>query len=119
MSRYDFDLFVIDGSGGVRASRRCSALGVLDAAGVERMHGRARLVDPHTVEVAGRRVTAEHVLVATSSWPVLPDVPGIEHAITSNEAFHLEARPERVVVGGGYIARIVRPSGFVSENLRL
>jgi len=78
---------------------------LLDAAGVDRLEGRARLVDPHTVELDGRTFTAENVLVATGSWPSVPDIPGIEHAITSNEAFHLDALPERpIVVGGGYIA---------------
>ena len=78
---------------------------LLDAAGVKRIEGRARLVDAHTVEVAGERFTAEHILVATGSWPSLPETPGIEHAISSNEAFHLDAMPERpIVVGGGYIA---------------
>jgi glutathione reductase (NADPH) len=78
---------------------------LLDAAGVERIEGRARIVDAHTVEVAGRRVTAEHILVATGGWPHLPEIAGIENAITSNEAFHLERLPRRaIVVGGGYIA---------------
>ena len=78
---------------------------LLDDAGVERIEGRARVLDPHTVEVDGRRVTAENILVATGGWPVVPPVPGAEHAITSNEAFHLEQLPNRViVVGGGYIA---------------
>ena len=66
---------------------------------------RARLADAHTIEVDGKRITARHILVATGGWPVVPEVPGIEHAITSNEAFHLKALPRRVVVGGGgYIA---------------
>ncbi len=78
---------------------------LLDDAGVTRLAGRARLLDPHVVEVGGRRISAAHVLVATGSRPVRPDVPGIEHAITSDEAFHLPALPERVaIVGGGYIA---------------
>jgi glutathione reductase (NADPH) len=78
---------------------------LLDDAGVTRIEGRARIVDPHTVEVAGRRMTAEHILVATGGWPWLPGIPGIEHAISSNEAFHLESLPRRaLVVGGGYIA---------------
>ena len=73
--------------------------------GVEIIKGRARLVDAHTVEVAGRRVTAAHVLVATGGWPVRPAIPGAELAITSNEALDLPALPRRVlVVGGGYIA---------------
>jgi glutathione reductase (NADPH) len=78
---------------------------LLDEAGVTRIDGRARLVDAHTVAVGERRITAEHLLVATGSQPRLPKTPGIEHAITSNDAFALERLPERVVVvGGGYIA---------------
>ncbi len=72
---------------------------------VEILDGRAILADPHTIEIGGRSVTAEHILVATGSWPSMPDIPGIEHVITSNEALDLESRPERVaIVGGGYIA---------------
>src|SRR3979490_2946115 len=78
---------------------------VLTLAGVEIMRGRARLRGPHEVEINGKKVTAKHILVATGSWPVLPQIPGREHAISSNEAFHLERLPRRVlVVGGGYIA---------------
>ena len=78
---------------------------LLDQAGVTRIEGRARIVDPHRVAVGDRTWSAEHILVATGGWPWLPDIPGIEHAITSNEAFHLPALPERVlIVGGGYIA---------------
>jgi len=78
---------------------------LLDDAGVTRIEGRARLVDAHTVAVGGETYTAEHILVATGSWPSFPEIPGIEHAISSNEAFHLDRLPERpIVVGGGYIA---------------
>jgi glutathione reductase (NADPH) len=78
----------------------------LHNAGAEIIHRRARLVDGHTLEVDGRTVTAEKMLVATGAAPVLPDdVPGIEHAITSNEAFHLERLPKSILIaGGGYIA---------------
>ncbi len=69
------------------------------------MNGRARLVDPHTVEVNETQFTAEHILVATGGTPFTPQIPGIEHAITSNEVFDLPALPKRVlIVGGGYIA---------------
>ncbi len=78
---------------------------LLEQAGVERIEGRACIVDPHTVRVGDRRFTAEHILVATGGWPSVPETPGIEHAITSNEAFHLKELPRRVIlVGGGYIA---------------
>lgn len=79
---------------------------LLEGAGVTIFEGRATLIDAHTVEVAGQRVTAERILIATGGWPELPDQPGARaHGITSNEVFHLDRFPERVVVaGGGYIA---------------
>ena len=78
---------------------------VLVDAGVQIHHERAEVLDAHTVRVGSRTVTAKYILVATGSWPTLPVIPGIELAITSNEAFHLERLPRRaVVVGGGYIA---------------
>ncbi len=79
----------------------------LDTAGVEVFRTRATVVDPHTVRLAGqdREVTAKHILVATGGTPFVPEIPGREHAITSNEIFDLPALPQRVViVGGGYIA---------------
>ena len=77
---------------------------LLDEAGVTRIAGRARLEGPHTVAVGERRISAEHVLIATGGWPSVPATPGSELAITSNEAFHLDTLPERVVVvGGGYV----------------
>ena len=73
--------------------------------GVTLHEGHARMIDAHTVEVNGRRHTAERILIATGGWPFVPDIPGKEHAITSNEAFYLKQLPRRVlVVGGGYIA---------------
>jgi glutathione reductase (NADPH) len=78
---------------------------VLVNAGVEIHRARATVIGPNEIEVDGKKRTAKHILVATGSWPQLPAIPGIEHAITSNEAFHLERLPRRaVVVGGGYIA---------------
>ncbi|MGX1175637.1 glutathione-disulfide reductase [Pseudomonas sp. R151218B TE3479] len=73
--------------------------------GVVLHEGHARLTGPHEVEINGQRHTARHILIATGGWPVIPDIPGREHAISSNEAFFLKALPKRViVVGGGYIA---------------
>jgi len=78
---------------------------LLRDAGVTLLEGRGRIVDPHTVEVDGKTYTAGHILIAVGGWPTLPQIPGIEHAITSNEALDLPARPDRIViVGGGYIA---------------
>jgi glutathione reductase (NADPH) len=80
-------------------------ISMLKHVGVAILEGRARLVDPHTIELAGKRHTAGTVMIATGGWPSLPKIPGIEHAITSNEALDLKALPGRVaIVGGGYIA---------------
>jgi glutathione reductase (NADPH) len=69
------------------------------------MEGRARVTAPHAVEVDGRPISAKYILIATGGRPERPMIPGIEHSITSNEAFHLPHLPKRVaVVGGGYIA---------------
>jgi glutathione reductase (NADPH) len=79
----------------------------LENAGAELVHGKAKLIDAHTVEVEGRsRVTSEKILIATGGRPWMPtELPGVEHAITSNEAFHLRELPKRIVIaGGGYIA---------------
>jgi glutathione reductase (NADPH) len=68
---------------------------------------RAVLADAHTVALAnGDRVRAAHILIATGGTPSYGDkIPGIEHAISSNEAFHLRELPRRVIIqGGGYIA---------------
>jgi glutathione reductase (NADPH) len=78
---------------------------LLKGSGVEIFRSRATVVDAHTVEVDGRRITAAHILIATGGWPVKPPIPGAEFAFTSNEAFHLATLPKRVIiVGGGYIA---------------
>jgi glutathione reductase (NADPH) len=80
----------------------------LKKAGVEIIDSRAVLKDAHTVHLVkeNRDVTAGTVLIATGGTPFMPtSVPGIEHAITSNEAFHLPQLPKRaIIVGGGYIA---------------
>ncbi len=79
----------------------------LERAKVEILASRAVVEGPNTVRLVkdGRKVTARHILVATGGWPMLPEIPGIEHAITSNEAFHLPELPKSIViVGGGYIA---------------
>ncbi len=79
--------------------------GLLRDAGVRHVQGRARIVGPHAVEVAGERYSAEHILVATGGWPTRPDVPGAELGVTSNEVFYLDTLPRRaIIVGGGYIA---------------
>lgn len=78
---------------------------ILRENGVELLEGRGIVTGPNAVEVDGKTYTAERILIATGGWPHLPDVPGIEHAITSNEALELSELPKRIViVGGGYIA---------------
>jgi glutathione reductase (NADPH) len=73
--------------------------------GVTLLEGHARLLDAHSVELGGQRYSAKHILIATGGWPHIPEIPGHEHAIGSNEVFFLEQLPKRVlVVGGGYIA---------------
>ena len=73
---------------------------------VERFLERATVTSPHSVRLAsGREITAKYILVATGAWPVMPDFPGNEHCITSNEVFHLPELPRRIVIqGAGYIA---------------
>ncbi len=79
----------------------------VEAAGGTVINSRAEVVDPHTVRIVNenRAVTAERILIATGGHPFIPDIPGREFAITSNEAFHLEELPRKIViVGAGYIA---------------
>lgn len=78
---------------------------LLVGSGVTLLEGHARLLDEHSVEVDGKTYSAERILIATGGWPHIPDIPGHEHAINSNQAFFLDELPRRVVVvGGGYIA---------------
>jgi glutathione reductase (NADPH) len=79
----------------------------LERAGAKMLQARAEILDRHTliVQPGGRKVTADKILVATGGRPHVPDLPGAGHAITSNEAFHLEKLPKSIaIVGGGYIA---------------
>jgi glutathione reductase (NADPH) len=95
---------------------------MLRDSGVALIEGRGVVIDPHTVEIDGETYTAETILVATGGHPTVPDIPGIEHVISSNEALDLPQLPRRIViVGGGYIAvefaGIFR--GFGSEVVEL
>ena len=76
-----------------------------DSNGVERVYEYARFVEPHTVEVAGERYTAPHILIATGGHALYPNIPGSEYGITSDGFFELDEVPKRTaVIGAGYIA---------------
>jgi glutathione reductase (NADPH) len=98
--------------------------GILRRNNVQLIEGKGVVEDAHTVDVAGRRLTAKKLLIACGGWPTLPNIPGIEHAITSNEALDLAELPRRLaIVGGGYIAvefcGIFRAAGVeVTEIIR-
>jgi glutathione reductase (NADPH) len=78
---------------------------LLDSAGVKVFDGHATIEDAHTVVVNGRRITSRYILIASGGHPTLPDLPGRQHGITSDQFFHLPSLPRRAVVaGGGYIA---------------
>lgn len=78
---------------------------LLDGAGVTVIQGTASLRDPNTVVVGDRELTADHITVATGSWPSIPDVPGRDLILSSNEMFYLPQLPrEAIIWGGGYIA---------------
>uniref|UniRef100_UPI00240A587F glutathione-disulfide reductase n=1 Tax=Atopococcus tabaci TaxID=269774 RepID=UPI00240A587F len=77
----------------------------LDSNGVERIEGFARFVDERTVEVEGKRYTADHIMIATGGRPKKIDIPGAEYALTSDDFFDLTELPKRAaIIGGGYIA---------------
>jgi len=78
---------------------------LLKNAGVEILYGTASLIDANTVKLGDQSLKADKILIATGGTPFLPEVPGVEHAISSNEVFHLDQQPKSaIVVGGGYIA---------------
>lgn len=78
---------------------------LLGGVDVHTIDGRAQITGPHTVTVNGQEYSAEKILIATGGWPFIPDFPGRELAVSSNEVFDLDAFPQRMlVVGGGYIA---------------
>jgi glutathione reductase (NADPH) len=78
----------------------------LTSHGVSIFHERATLTGPNSLKLAsGKELTADKILIATGARPVMPQIEGIEHAISSNEVFHLERLPKRIMIaGGGYIA---------------
>src|SRR5664280_1163473 len=77
----------------------------LQKSGVRIITGRANLLDAHTVAVDGKQYSADRILIATGGWPFVPDMPGKQHIVTSNDMFFLDQLPKRIIiVGGGYIA---------------
>ncbi len=80
-------------------------LNLLSSSGVTLFESRGSFIDSHTVKIGDRQIRAERILIATGAHPWMPEIPGIEYAISSDEAFYLPELPKRVVVvGGGYIA---------------
>lgn len=78
---------------------------MLDNAGVDIYRGRARLAAPGQVSINGELISAKHIVLAVGGWPWVPDIPGKELVVDSNDMFYLPELPKRaVVVGGGYIA---------------
>jgi len=78
---------------------------LLQKAGVSIITGRAQVLDAHSVSVDGKQYSAERILIATGGWPFVPDIPGKQHIVTSNEMFFLDQLPKHIIiVGGGYIA---------------
>ena len=79
--------------------------GYLKDLGIDDISGDAHFIDEHTVEVDGKTYSANHIAIATGTAPALADIPGVEHAITSDGFFALADRPDKVaIVGSGYIA---------------
>ncbi|NLQ04060.1 glutathione-disulfide reductase [Cylindrospermopsis raciborskii] len=77
---------------------------MLDNSQVEVIQGYAKLVDSHNIMVGERQVTADKILIAVGGYPTRPNIPGVEHAIVSDDMFHLKTQPQKMVIlGGGYI----------------
>jgi glutathione reductase (NADPH) len=77
---------------------------MLDNAATELFRGYAKFLDPHTLEIEDRKVTADKILIAVGGHPVKPDIPGIEYTITSDDMFLLKEQPKRIaILGAGYI----------------
>jgi glutathione reductase (NADPH) len=113
--KFDWQRFVAVRDQEIRRLRQVQA-DSLTHAGIETIRGQAAFFDAHTVEVGDRKLTADKILIAVGGEPVLPDLPGIEHVITSNEIFNLNQLPQRIaIVGSGYIgvefASILRSFG--------
>ncbi len=85
-------------------SINCTYQEKLKKSGIELIRGHATFIDAHTIKVDERKITADKILIAVGARPFVPDIPGVEYAITSREMFHLPYLPKRLaIVGGGYI----------------
>jgi glutathione reductase (NADPH) len=101
---FDWAAFIANKNDEIERLNRVYERLLRDAA-VDIKYGQAVVIDAHTIALGQEHYTSEYILIASGSWPALPDIPGVELAITSNEAFHLAELPRRIiVVGGGYIA---------------
>jgi glutathione reductase (NADPH) len=77
---------------------------MIDNAGVDLINAYAKFLDPHTLEINDRKVTANKILIAVGGHPYKPDIPGIEHAIVSDDMFRLQEQPKHIaIIGTGYI----------------
>jgi glutathione reductase (NADPH) len=86
----------------------------LEKAGVELIKGHATFSDAHTLDVAGRQITADKILIAVGAKSVKPEIPGIEHAITASQLFNLKQQPKHIaVIGSDYIA--VKLAGIMNN----
>ncbi len=104
--RFDWKTLIANKDAEIARISKVYSNGV-EAAGGTVIQSRAEVVDPHTIKIVSedRAVTAERILIATGGHPYVPDIPGKELVFTSNEAFHLEELPKKIViVGAGYIA---------------
>jgi glutathione reductase (NADPH) len=104
--RFDWKTLVANKDAEIERLSKLYSAGVLAAGGTV-IQDRAEVLGPNTVRLVkeGRTVTAERILIAAGGHPFIPEIPGRELGITSNEAFHLEKLPEKIViVGAGYIA---------------
>ena len=78
---------------------------ILNDSNVKVFEEHAKIVDPHTIKINNKSITAKYIMIATGGWPYIPNIEGKELAITSNEAFFLKTLPNKIIiVGGGYIA---------------
>ncbi|MES2490359.1 MAG: glutathione-disulfide reductase [Pseudomonadota bacterium] len=103
-ARFDWPTLIVNKNGEIHRLNEIYRK-LLLSSGVTLYEGHAKILDAHNVEINEQRISAANILIATGGWPQKPEIPGAEHAITSNEAFFLPQLPRRViVVGGGYIA---------------